>query len=62
MAAHVVRTYTKECSCCDLTAEVTEWSCGCVKLDYDRSAAVCGDCDNFRDLEESCGKDGEPGG
>lgn len=59
--AHVERSYTKECSCCGLSAEVTVWSCGCVKLDYDRDAPACGDCDNFRDLEESCGKPGDPG-
>ena len=49
------------CSCCGLTALKQEWSCGCTTVEYDEDATACGDCDNFRDQREYCGKSGWPG-
>ena len=59
--AHVVDRDLLRCRCCGLTARKTVWSCGCVTLDYDRSAHACGDCDNFSRHRRRCGKPGRPG-
>lgn len=58
--ANVTDVDVLHCSCCGLQAVRKGWSCGCVTIEYDEDASACGDCDNFRDQRENCGKSGWP--
>lgn|GEM_PF-2202729 len=59
--ASVIDRDTLHCSCCGLRARKTEWSCGCVTVEYEESVRACSDCDDFRGQRETCGKPGWPG-
>lgn len=58
--ASVIDVDVLHCGCCGLRAVKKEWTCGCVTVEYDEDAGSCGDCDNFRDQREGCGKPGWP--
>jgi hypothetical protein len=59
--AHITHREALSCRCCGLKARRTDWSCGCVTIDFDSSARACGDCDDFSSLRRRCGKPGPPG-
>lgn len=59
MAAYITREYTKSCDHasqgCDATAEITEWSCGCVRVIIHGEDPACGHgCSDFSGMRRTC--------
>lgn len=41
---------------CDVYAEITRWSCGCVRVNIYGSSKACSGCTNFSGMRKACGK------
>ncbi len=62
--AHVTHRYHATCNCqhgCSQSAELVEWSCGCLEVQIAGAALHHYDCTDFRALRRACGKPGRPG-